>query len=161
MTGPGYYTLIRQTPVPCGDALAWAREFEHMDRRVGLHRAIGARGVGRSLARVALALGRFAGRRARPDGGGAAGDAGAEEVSGMTTHAEQCPFYGYHAVVAARMLLPQYGNQCALITSSYAPCRLEARGLLPILEDCELRIHGNAEVFAEFQRVERRGGEEG
>jgi hypothetical protein len=64
----------------------------------------------------------------------------------------QCPFYGMHAIPSAAALMGSGGNQCALITDSYAPCRLEIDGRLPILEDCEFHGSGVAIDFARFAK---------
>ena len=48
----------------------------------------------------------------------------------------RCPFYGY----AARMgiFMSTEGNQCALVTESHAPCRMEVDGSTPDLDRCPL-----------------------
>ena len=58
-----------------------------------------------------------------------------------------CPFYGYalypaHATPIGDtppiVLFPTQGNQCALIVSRHAPCRMEASGDLPDWGACIL-----------------------
>ena len=42
-----------------------------------------------------------------------------------------CPFYGHHFVQVGRpfLLLATGGNQCAIVTESYAPCALAIEDL--------------------------------
>lgn len=82
----------------------------------------------------------------------------------------RCPFYGYHAVKLKRegtasgyvetarpgFLVPQGGNECALITETFSPCRMEMQGLEPELEQCELGGTGRAQEFATYERTERK-----
>lgn len=56
-----------------------------------------------------------------------------------------CPFYGramfYSPVPRSQppfVLFPQNGNQCALILSSHAPCRMELDGETPDWKTCIL-----------------------
>jgi hypothetical protein len=42
-----------------------------------------------------------------------------------------CEFYGYHAIPAMRVLARSGGNQCALVTSAFAPCKMELAGRAP------------------------------
>ena len=65
----------------------------------------------------------------------------------------QCPFYGHAANEALRTLAPTLGNQCALITTSHAPCRLEIRGERVDLEACPLNGTQRAIEFATFTRL--------
>lgn len=53
-----------------------------------------------------------------------------------------CPFYGKCAFVTHRAIVDSYGNQCALITERYAPCRMETAGGTPSLAACELNNTG-------------------
>ena len=55
-----------------------------------------------------------------------------------------CPFYG-RAMFRAHydsqppfVLFPQQGNQCALVTRSHAPCRMEMNGETPEWTTCIL-----------------------
>jgi hypothetical protein len=62
-----------------------------------------------------------------------------------------CPFYGKSAHEFLRILVPSGGNQCALITNRYAPCKLEIAGdPAPELERCELAGSRQAIEFAKF-----------
>ena len=57
-----------------------------------------------------------------------------------------CPFYGRAFVPVAPyvrdqppfLLLDQHGNQCALIVTSHAPCRMEMEGETPDWQACAL-----------------------
>ena len=60
------------------------------------------------------------------------------EVEAMHGIARACPFYGRHLVSGASVgghystvMVRQFGNQCALITSSHAPCAMEINGAEP------------------------------
>jgi hypothetical protein len=64
----------------------------------------------------------------------------------------QCPFYGYHAIEAFKVLVSSGGNQCGLITAAYAPCRMETAGLAPVLEECNFNGTGVAREFERFDR---------
>jgi hypothetical protein len=64
-----------------------------------------------------------------------------------------CPFYGKHAIPLMRALIDQHGNQCALITGAYAPCRMELAGASPDLEKCEFAGSDRAIEFAEFRQM--------
>lgn len=46
----------------------------------------------------------------------------------------KCPFYGF--AYAMGVLMDSKGNQCALITSSYSPCRMEISGQEICWSDC-------------------------
>jgi hypothetical protein len=48
----------------------------------------------------------------------------------------------------------QNGNQCALITESFAPCRMEMAGDTADLDRCELNGSARAIDIATFKRVE-------
>lgn len=69
----------------------------------------------------------------------------------LTPSPARCPFYGRHAAPTMRLLVEQYGNQCALVTSSYAPCAMEMAGQLPELARCEWNGTERAGEFAMFQ----------
>ena len=47
-----------------------------------------------------------------------------------------CPFYGFHFCPPAGTINDQQGNQCALVTDVYSPCKLEVRGRSPDFRDC-------------------------
>jgi len=64
-----------------------------------------------------------------------------------------CPFYGHHASELMRTILSSGGNQCALITGAYAPCKMETAGAEPDLERCEFNGSGRAIEFAKFERA--------
>jgi hypothetical protein len=62
-----------------------------------------------------------------------------------------CKFYGCAAVTKLRVLVPTGGNQCALITESHAPCRMEVHlKKPPVLEECELYCSRRALEFDGF-----------
>lgn len=67
----------------------------------------------------------------------------------------RCPFYGKHAVPLMRVLIEQGGNQCALVTSSYSPCRVEMAGGVPDLEQCELNGSKAALVASGYKTLKR------
>jgi hypothetical protein len=70
-----------------------------------------------------------------------------------------CPFYGRHLTPAASAhafqearrhpfaLISQHGNQCAIVTDSYAPCLLEIAGLPIEWAECA-RL--KTEIFVDF-----------
>lgn len=39
-----------------------------------------------------------------------------------------CPFYGFYLQPAMRIMIYQHGNQCALISGSYSPCKMDHTG---------------------------------
>ena len=50
-----------------------------------------------------------------------------------------CPFYGRHAVLrgpAFPIMIAQQGNQRAVITTAYSPCRMEIDGQEPDWRTC-------------------------
>jgi hypothetical protein len=51
------------------------------------------------------------------------------------------------------VLIPQHGNECALITTAYAPCRMEIAGDTPDLQRCELAGSARAIDFASFDTI--------
>ena len=62
-----------------------------------------------------------------------------------------CPFYGRYAALLGSgnfpILIDSHGNQCALITSSFAPCIREHEGLPVDWQECELlqiKVFGGA-----------------
>ena len=53
--------------------------------------------------------------------------------------AMSCPFYGKFAGVATGDIVPQGGNQCAIIVRSHSPCVMETSlGMEPDAKTCEL-----------------------
>jgi hypothetical protein len=66
----------------------------------------------------------------------------------------RCKFYGCAGVKLIRTLVASGGNQCALITQGFAPCRMEADGKPPVLEDCELNGTRQALEFSGFEQRE-------
>ena len=62
-----------------------------------------------------------------------------------------CPFYGRHTVLrgaAFPILIAQQGNQCAVITTAYSPCRMEIDGQEPDWRTCpllEIDVFGSLE----------------
>ena len=70
----------------------------------------------------------------------------------------RCPFYGKHAVPLIQVLVEQGGNECALITASYSPCRVEMAGGAPDLENCELNGSRAALDFAGYETRRRLAG---
>ncbi|MGH6629862.1 MAG: hypothetical protein ACREB3_09035, partial [Burkholderiales bacterium] len=67
----------------------------------------------------------------------------------------KCKYYGFHAVPKHRLIVSQGGNQCALVTESYAPCYMEISGQAPDLDLCALKSTSRATDFALFRRVTR------
>jgi hypothetical protein len=47
-----------------------------------------------------------------------------------------CPFYGYNGMHGP--LINTYGNQCALVVTSHAPCLMEQNGSTPDFDLCPL-----------------------
>lgn len=104
-----------------------------------------------------------------------------------------CPFYGFHlaemvppAMLAEELaehgfpkltMVSQMGNQCAIVRTAYAPCRMEVRGQGPDWQTCELgesvrlvqRLHQIGRVYPEWgapwvafaEWFKRKGGEGG
>ena len=52
-----------------------------------------------------------------------------------------CPFYGFYMQSAMGVMLDQSGNQCALITDSYSPCRMEVSRQNPDWKSCSYFHH--------------------
>lgn len=64
----------------------------------------------------------------------------------------RCPFYGYYFALdlgPGGKLVEQHGNQCALITIRYSPCRMEMQDKEPDLKECE--FNGSAIAIAAAQ----------
>lgn len=55
-----------------------------------------------------------------------------------------CPFYGRHLHLGDRdnalpiLLIDSRGNQCALVTTAFAPCRMEIAGRAVDWAECPL-----------------------
>ena len=64
----------------------------------------------------------------------------------------RCKFYGCAAVKLIKALVPTGGNQCALVTTAHAPCRMEIDGEEPRLEECELNGCRAALEFSGFEK---------
>lgn len=66
-----------------------------------------------------------------------------------------CPFYGFHQTANVGInLIDSCGNQCALITGVFSPCRLETAGHRPDWERCGVfNIPDNAEIVAGLRKV--------
>jgi len=65
-----------------------------------------------------------------------------------------CPFYGRHLAFAsvAPCLVDQHGNQCALITSAYAPCAMEVAGEPSNWERCPRNPANNGTYIDPLRR---------
>ena len=59
-----------------------------------------------------------------------------------------CPFYGFAAFQG--VMLDQVGNQCALITSSYSPCKMIMESKFPEWRHCSLN---NSEEKETLEKV--------
>jgi len=59
----------------------------------------------------------------------------------------RCPFYGFFGAPAQGVFLDQGGNQCALLTTSYSPCRMEMRGEIPNWDGCPFNIEEDSKKF--------------
>ena len=69
----------------------------------------------------------------------------------MTTEA-RCPFYGFYMHPVMSLMVSQGGNQCALITDSYAPCRMEVSDQTPDWKGCSFFNNPrNAEVLKKIE----------
>ena len=58
----------------------------------------------------------------------------------------RCPFYGFY--MGPNVLLDQEGNQCALISTSYAPCYMDLQEESPNWDKCRLN-GGKAKALLE------------
>ena len=68
---------------------------------------------------------------------------------------KQCPFYGFSAFHGG-IFLDTKGNQCALITGSHSPCRMELREETPNWRDCPYNTpekRATIEAHADAARV--------
>jgi hypothetical protein len=52
-----------------------------------------------------------------------------------------CPFYGFNGSFG--MMVDQEGNQCALLTNSYSPCRMEVNKQTPNYSKCSFNNEEN------------------
>lgn len=52
-----------------------------------------------------------------------------------------CPFYGFY--MGLGMLVDQEGNQCALITQSYSPCKMKTNNQTPSWKQCPFNTEEN------------------
>lgn len=64
-----------------------------------------------------------------------------------------CKFYGFCSFPDLKVMVTQGGNQCALISEAYSPCRMEVRGLAVEFEACELRGSARALEYDKFERM--------
>jgi hypothetical protein len=64
-----------------------------------------------------------------------------------------CRFYGKHSALGA--LVDSHGNQCALITEAFSPCRIETNGLRPDETSCALALASRPHALRECRH--RRG----
>jgi hypothetical protein len=64
----------------------------------------------------------------------------------LIAEAPRCKYYGQSHIVFQRTgkLLGQHGNECALIFSSFAPCKMELAGAEPDEEFCPIVARHNA-----------------
>ena len=54
----------------------------------------------------------------------------------------KCPFYGF--AYAMEMLIDSKGNQCALVTNSHSPCRMEMSNQEICWNKCRLNKEGSS-----------------
>lgn len=52
-------------------------------------------------------------------------------------HIKNCPFYGFCYIKTTGTFIDSQGNQCALVTDSYSPCKMEVEGREVCWNDCE------------------------
>ena len=64
-----------------------------------------------------------------------------------------CPFYGFYMSLRRGVMADQSGNQCALITDSYAPCTREMDGEAPDWANCLFNLEPNAAALEELART--------
>jgi len=65
----------------------------------------------------------------------------------------KCPFYGFYGNARMGGLIDQEGNQCALITNSYSPCKMETCGIKPDLRMCVFNTKENREIFSRMKEM--------
>jgi hypothetical protein len=61
-----------------------------------------------------------------------------------------CPFYGKCAIVEIQVMVPQNGNQCALITERVSPCAMEMAGKNQHFVECGLYNSAKAKTVAQY-----------
>ena len=86
-----------------------------------------------------------------------------------TTERPPCPFYGFY--IAMNKFHDQAGNQGAMLTDSYSPCRMELGGETPNWNGCEFnnkqgkqsleRLADEMHFFPEEFRSEKNGSWKG
>lgn len=62
----------------------------------------------------------------------------------------RCPFYGMYFSVAMRLMVHQDGNQCAIITDSYSPCRMDYTGQNTDWSRCPFNGESVGKVVREY-----------
>lgn len=63
----------------------------------------------------------------------------------------RCPFYGFYGSIFG-FFMDSAGNQCALNTDRFSPCRIEMAGKLPDLNDC-INFDGDEEEKVALDRI--------
>ena len=59
---------------------------------------------------------------------------------------KRCPFYGFHQ--SPGLFMDSRGNQCALITDSYSPCRMEVVGDPVDWDECPITTEDDKATIA-------------
>jgi hypothetical protein len=67
----------------------------------------------------------------------------------VATPRYHCPFYGFHLSEGTAMT-DQKGNQCALQTGRYSPCRMERAGEVPDWDHCPISREFSMGFFREM-----------
>jgi hypothetical protein len=67
-----------------------------------------------------------------------------------------CPFYGFFCGVFSGILMDQDGNQCALITDSHSPCRMEN----PDWNECRCHTEDAEKILDVFREQYKVGAHE-
>ncbi len=65
-----------------------------------------------------------------------------------------CPFYGFNGMFGP--LRDSEGNQCALITESYSPCRMEMDGKEPDWNLCPIHQNSSEEQLGALEKFAKR-----
>jgi len=63
-----------------------------------------------------------------------------------------CPFYGFSAVEEMKVFMDTKGNQCALVSGSFSPCKMEVDGETPDWYSCSLNtpeIRGDIDNYTD------------
>jgi hypothetical protein len=84
-----------------------------------------------------------------------------ERTMPNVTNESNCPFFGYQAIEKLRVMAASGGNQCALIDSAYAPCRMVIAGQNPNWAQCPMQrvvLPEFAADVASFAKVDLRNG---